>query len=243
MQDESPKALHCVITSVRRATFAKALCWALLFILAGCAAPMADAYTAPSFTARVVDARSREPIAGAIVVAHWDLQSRAVLHSAKDWGNFEVREAVTDANGRFAMEGFSRLVMGVVRSELIVFKGGYRSAALPIGPWLEGRDLELAILEPDGYYGSPGQAMYHSDLSLRAKDIVRDCQWHKIPRLLQAMDQEARRIRAAQPSARAPIGLDTLQWSSGKDCKLSAPQGQVGGAVPISAPASPSLKN
>ena len=76
---------------------------ALLFMWRGCYSPI---IVAEPFEAWVVDAETGAPIEGAIVVAEWSLYE-GMLHGHHFREMVDVKEAVTDRNGRFAFTGFT----------------------------------------------------------------------------------------------------------------------------------------
>src|SRR5690242_18279869 len=85
----------------------------------------------PAIDGRVVDAETRQPIAGANVVAHWHL--KYYFLEAHEAGELQVLEAVTDADGRFHIPKWTRVRSPFARGsiyssedpELIIFKQGY----------------------------------------------------------------------------------------------------------------------
>ena len=195
-------------------------------------------YTAEPFSAQVVDAETGQPIAGAVVVANWELVG-ASLHGRRHLGQLEVKETVTDDNGRFHFDGFTRpnfalseLHEGAPR--VLVFKGGYKANAyysyidppdLPRSTrkaGVDGQVLKLVRLKPTKTGPKDERLEFHFSLRGLVSDIVRDCQWSNIPRLLQAMDREKRRLRAEQPGADVGIGVEDFVGQSRLDCKLDA---------------------
>lgn len=100
---------------------------ALIFLLSliGCHSPV---YTIEPFESWVVDEETGEPIEGANVVATWALFEDG-WHGHHFREMVEVKEAVTDKNGRFAWPGFKfynpRLHDLMDDPKIIVFKPGY----------------------------------------------------------------------------------------------------------------------
>src|SRR5882724_8924242 len=102
-----------------------------LVLALGACAMGSPFYTAEPFSAQVVDDETGQPIAGANVVANWELVSGG-LDGQRHMGQLEVKETVTDASGRFSFEGFTRAnpTLGELRGadpRVLVFKGGYES--------------------------------------------------------------------------------------------------------------------
>lgn len=94
-------------------------------LLSGCHSPY---YTIEPFEAWAVDAESGEPIEGAVVVATWALFEDG-LHGHHFREMVEVKETVTDKNGRFAFPGFKfynpKLHDLMEDPKIIIFKSGY----------------------------------------------------------------------------------------------------------------------
>ena len=72
---------------------------------------------------------------------------------------------------------------------------------------------------------------FHGSLYTAAVDIVRDCEWQKIRRLLLALEEEKTRLRSEYPAAIVDIGIDDFSgWGKG-DCKLTRESG--GGPISL----------
>jgi hypothetical protein len=195
-------------------------------------------YTAEPFSARVVDAETMQPIEGAVVVAYWDLV-RGGLDGAHHAGYLEIKETVTDANGRFAFEGFTRMNPNLAELRdsdpaVLVFKGGYeakiyhniiqdpqnypgsvRKAAV------DGEVLKLPKLVPTRTGHQLEQLQFYSFLKIDLEHLLGDCQWPKVPKLLRAMDAEKRRLRTLYPTADIQIGIEDLADYAANTCKLT----------------------
>lgn len=122
----------------RNPYFLLLLLWALA-VLPACAGPVT--YSAESIEAWVVDAETKQPIEGAVVVAHWVLEGPTLVDiKVRQAGDLVVLEAVTDKDGRFHFPGWGpirhwgRSRLTYLDPELIVFKSGYeyRRLANPI---------------------------------------------------------------------------------------------------------------
>ena len=77
----------------------------------------------------VVDAETGKPIEGAVVTANWELV-KGGFDGPRYYGQLEVKETVTDANGRFFFEGFSKedssgAELRESDPQIIIFKAGY----------------------------------------------------------------------------------------------------------------------
>ena len=195
-------------------------------------------YTAEPFSAQVVDAETGKPIEGAIVVANWELV-RGGLDGAHHVGQLEVKEAVTDANGRFAFEGFTRLnpTLAELRNadpRVLVFKGGYDAQVYYStilepqdypGPRrkaaVDGQVLKLSKLTPTRTGPKLELLKFHGLLNNAVYQIVGDCEWQKMSKLLRAMDEEKNRLRLSYPNALMDIGIEDLADQSDAHCKLT----------------------
>jgi hypothetical protein len=125
-----------------------------------------------TYSGRVIDAETREPIEGAVVVIHWNEATRTLIG---DWSARlkDVKETLTDKDGQWAIKGpaggenslsyFLALIPGLYytrQPEFVIFKPGYCSwpAGLSIeackgrmkgtgpGKLMEGQTLELPRL-------------------------------------------------------------------------------------------------
>ena len=80
------------------------------------------------YRAQVVDAQTKTPLAGAVVVALWRRDRVFPFHLVSE--NYAVRETITDANGRFVLDG-KDVEEGAPRRtyhpEFLIFLPGYGS--------------------------------------------------------------------------------------------------------------------
>jgi len=95
--------------------------------LAGCVS--AFTYTAEPMTAVVIDAETKKPLEGVVVVANWQLESGTPAGSL-EVGQLMVMEAVTGPDGKFTFPGFGPKTVWnrylVDRDpQLLLFKPGY----------------------------------------------------------------------------------------------------------------------
>ena len=77
----------------------------------------------------VVDAETGKPIEGVVVTANWELV-KGSLDGPRYYGQLEVKETVTDSNGRFFFEGFSKQDTSWAElresdPQVLIFKAGY----------------------------------------------------------------------------------------------------------------------
>ncbi len=95
-------------------------------VLSGCSVT----YEFAPIEAWVVDAETGKPIEGAVVTANWELV-KGSLDGPRYFGQLEVKETVTDANGRFFFEGFSKedssgAELRESDPQILIFKAGYK---------------------------------------------------------------------------------------------------------------------
>jgi len=78
-----------------------------LFVLLGMALPSCGAkqYAAEAITATVVDAQTRKPVEGALVIAHW-IATDVISITAHELGTVEILEAITDSAGKFHFDAW-----------------------------------------------------------------------------------------------------------------------------------------
>jgi hypothetical protein len=174
--------------------------------LAGCAVP--PYYTAENLDARVIDAETKQPISGAIVVASWTLKGGAERGAI---ASLRVEEATTDEMGRFHIPGWGPLArpsngfLDDLDPELVILKHGYflaqksnYNATIPAYTLVDkavrtsnwnGRDIELERHKGDqnryrnsflGAFVSLNRFVYNSD----------DCKWKQMPKTVHAYEAE-----------------------------------------------------
>lgn len=186
-----------------------------LFILAlpACATPLM--YSAEPIEAWVIDAETKQPLEGVIVIAHWELVRSP--GDRKGLGYLELMETVTDATGRFSFPSWGP------RSP----KEGYLHDYAPL----------FFLFKPGYQYGGPsnfGHVQPHSEpvrrsgwtgkkiplrkfggtlqqyaMTMSAFDnglsfIYHNehCQMVHVPRLVVALHQEEKRLREAKAYSR-----------------------------------------
>ena len=180
---------------------------------------------AESIAARVVDAKTGQPLEGVIVVAHWQLERKVwagIGHSGRDSRGplqLKIMETVTDANGRFFFPAWGPLptppnsYLEGFDPRIIMFKQGYEydvSANLgfppPIDPnvsstrtsWINGTTIKLKKFEGDlKEYGEllSGLAV---DLSFATnpRNSNSACDWKRIPQMLGTLINIQKTFRA-----------------------------------------------
>lgn len=127
-------------------------------------------YHKPEFKGKVVDAETREPIEGAVVVVRYLKYPLIGGPGGRSASVLNVREALTDKNGFFRIPSYTALIPFSVeyKAVFVVFKPGYASISdMSLEenfsnriygkeveyPWLGNRDLKFVF--GNGYVGLP----------------------------------------------------------------------------------------
>jgi len=195
-------------------------------------------YSAAPMQATVVDADTKQPIEGAVIVAHWVLEDTV---AARTHGDMELTEAVTDASGRFSLPGWGPKAtppypypvrLSQLDPEIIILKPGYTPRHLmnnehpdlvnrpqDLGPetrssqW-HNRVIELAKADdpPKSYALTLGGVLNGVDYS--------NCKWKRIPRMVVTLTTERDRLKK--------LGISTFVTPTVEDLEYGkAPCGSV----------------
>lgn len=81
------------------------------------------------YRGRVIDAETKEPLAGAAVVAIWDRVKIQLLHSSTVF--YDTQETLTDANGEFVIDAPDiehNAPAQTLKPRFVIFTPGYASA-------------------------------------------------------------------------------------------------------------------
>ena len=122
-------------------------------------------YSKPEFRGRVIDAETKQPIEGAVVV---------VLYEKWEFGGpgggsarpFDAKETMTDKNGEFYFPSYTTIIGPLSRNDradFIIFKPGYRAISSTEG--IEGRkvsDEKYFAIDKD-MVGKEGEIRYIDD--------------------------------------------------------------------------------
>ncbi len=104
------------------------LVWATIFLIVSCVFTSPAAAFFKDYKGKVIDADTKEPIEGAVVVAIW---IREVSHfNVTDEIFKKARETLTDKNGEFSIKPYhhySLRPLSKLRLEWVIFKPGYAS--------------------------------------------------------------------------------------------------------------------
>jgi len=184
----------------------------LTLLAAGCATS-AQRYSAQPTTGTVVDESTKEPVAGAVVVAEWILEGGM---ERSEVGTFKVAEVVSDKTGHFDIPGWGpepvprEGVLDKFDPVIRILKPGYAPKSFvnePFGKigerargqdhsWLsKGETFEIAR-----FVGSPGQYLEKWEgLSLLLSNVLDNgsrCDWKRIPKTIRILEDQGRQARA-----------------------------------------------
>jgi hypothetical protein len=173
----------------------------------------------------VADADSKEPIAGALVLALWNVEGGAHWDVV---GTFKILEAETDSQGRFQMPGWgpAKPTSGVLDSydpQVIIVKAGYNieSVTHPLEPPLRRASNPNHDFVSNGetislrkYQGTP-QAYAMNIGSYLVGGVLGDvlykgCMWKEIPMTVRYLESEAKREREAGLRLIRSVSVDRL---------------------------------
>ena len=180
------------------------------FALQGCSLT----YSADPITAKVVDAYTKQPLEGVIVVALWQLEGG--LEGGNIEGNAMVMESVTDATGEFHFPAWGPKRIPIeflsntqLRNEdpfMLFFKSGYRYAGVTneatikkLQDTAEHRSSEwngktIPMKKFDGTLDAYALHIYHS---YPAYLFNRNCDWRNIPALVIAVREQTASFQKA----------------------------------------------
>ena len=181
------------------------LLFPFLGALPACAGP--TTYSAEAIEARVVDADTKQPLEGVVVVAHWVLEGGIHVDRV---GDLMILESVTDKEGKFIFSAWgpirhwksSRLTY--MDPEILIFRSGYEYLRLTNEPTPEalggkafpvrtsrwnGKTIELKRFRGKGE--KYAEHIYWLSVALdRIHDFARGaktCTWKNTPQILVAL--------------------------------------------------------
>jgi hypothetical protein len=184
-------------------------------------------YSAGRTWGTVVDADTNAPVAGALVIALWDLEGGMERSRV---GTFKVLEAVTDSMGAFSLPGWGpepispRGQLDAFDPALIVFRPGYtpeRQLNGPAGERGKRRHVEVHDWLSNGtaikikkYSGSPGGYLQRMNIVMvQLGDVFYDstgCRWKELPKTIRMLEEEQAREIAQGLQPQMPISADYL---------------------------------
>lgn len=228
---------------------ARASLFGLALLLNGCA--IGGTYSAKSIEGWVVDAKTKQPIEGAVVVATWDLS----------WGMENNRsyymtlmESVTDAAGRYSFPAWGpkstakRVPISArffgLDPELMFFKSGYRYDVKtnPLGEAESGRSTRSSewngttvALKPvgEGEMRSGNWSSYRNSLArYHPEDLPPEtpCYWRLIPKAVMAEHREyeillaAKLVSKRQDASQLLEEWEAEEYRAGKHIPLDHPE-------------------
>ena len=192
-----------------------------LMVVPACATPVT--YSAESIEARIVDADTKQPLEGVIVVAHWVLEGGIHVDRV---GELVILETVTDKTGRFYFSGWGpirhwkRSRLTNMDPELLLFKSGYehkRLANPSTKEAIEGKPYPVRrsqwsgkTIELKPFKGTAQQYADHlGSLNNNLYPLLgsETCDWKKIPLMLLALTEQSRAFRKLRIEALYDVDL------------------------------------
>lgn len=189
-----------------------------------------SSYSAVATEARVVDAETRAPLEGVIVVAHWVLE-----YGLEGGGRYQltVMETTTDQEGRFTFPAWGpKEVPPSLPSEarlkdrdpsLLLFKPGYGYVGLQNdrsirsmsghGASVRHSDWHGTTVSMKKFQGTLQQDKLNIDGLASSLSFLSDdnnCEWKQAPRIIVALNEEDRRLRNAGFRRRSFPSIDDL---------------------------------
>lgn len=199
----------------------------VLFVNPAACSELPDTYSAEAIESWVIDADTKKPIEGVIVVAHWQLL--AGMEGSTPVGQMEILETVTDKNGKFTFPawGPKPRKKGYLRGEdpqILLFKPGYEHRMLhntvrskvnysPVrrSEW-NGRRVELKPFKGTMEQSVERFNSLNRELDMLVSQLPEECYWKKIPRMVVAMKQQREKLE--KEGARYPYSIDQRLSSS-----------------------------
>lgn len=185
----------------------------LMSVMPACAMPIT--YSAESIEAWVVDAETKKPIEGAVVVAHWVLEGGIHVDRV---GDLVVVEMVTNKDGRFyfpawgPIRHWNRSRLTNMDPEILIFKGGYKNRRLanpstkesiegkpyPVRrSFWNGKTIELKRLK--GTATEQFKELFNFSKNVESFTVrhPEPCNWLQVPQTLRMMMRERVRLEGA----------------------------------------------
>lgn len=184
--------------------------------LPACASPLT--YSAEAIEAKVVDAETKKPLEGAVVVAHWVLEESTIISfKVRQAGDLMILETVTDKEGKFTFPAWgpiqhwkgSRLTY--MDPEILVFKNDYeyrrlnnydsaspeqragKAVSLRRSEW-NGKTIELKPFK--GSMEEYAEHVHQLDNDLEWARYGESCEWQKVPRMLATLHRQSEQFTA-----------------------------------------------
>ena len=98
------------------------------------------------YEGRIIDAVTRKPIEGVVVLGTWDRENPTPSGAVHHY--YDAMETVTDKNGDFTIKGLGLLVLSdVIPMNVSIFKAGYEYFG--VGPWASLKTSQYLIRKKD----------------------------------------------------------------------------------------------
>ncbi len=218
-----------------------------IFSMSSCAVT----YQFDPIEAWVVDAETGKPIEGAVVTANWELV-KGSLDGPRYYGQLDVKETVTDKNGRFYFEGFSKVDTSWAElresdPQIIIFKAGYEFQRF-INSYVDGgagiklirrtaaMNGKTVKLKKNGVdktlIRQSHSSLVYSRLSFVTKIMphtheVEKCYWQKIPRMLietRVQEVDMKKIGISTSSIYEDLLVNSAQYAAKTNIDCVAPR-------------------
>jgi len=191
---------------MNKSTYGIAFCILVLnFSLMGCA----TTYSYNPIEVHVIDAETKQPLEGVIVVAHWSLVQSTVGGNSPV-GTLQVMETISDKDGRiyFSEWGPKSVYKGHLDrrgAQIELFKPGHETGSLKNSDMLwqgkhprtsqwHGETIELKQFK--GSLKERANMLQYLDVSLgNVITFTDNCEWKKIPNMVVAMQKEKRYLK------------------------------------------------
>src|SRR2546427_2208832 len=167
-------------------------------------------YSASPIEAWVVDAETSQPLEGVVVTANWQLVTGSLGGGEIPKGQMMVMESVTDKGGRLYFEGWTKTNLSTAElrnqdPQIVMFKPGYLRYGF-VSDYSAGR-VFLGSNRKSAFSGQTIKLVrftgtlkaYADQLSgydSNLHNIVEDCEWKRIPRMILPLDEERKRVKA-----------------------------------------------
>ena len=150
-------------------------------------------YSSGPYWGRVIDAETKQPLAGAAVIAVWLWEGPGLGHPRE--GLHDVLEVLTDAEGEFTIPGKTHFSLSgtVNEPEVIIYYPGYgpfpRYQVQPKGAALDSAFREHTVVELRRLRTRP-ERQEHAGFPARTVVVPPE----KMPNLIRLLDQERRAL-------------------------------------------------
>lgn len=194
--------------------------------LAACIAPLT--YSAEPINAQIVDAETKRPIEGVVIVANWQLKE-GTLGGSVPAGQLMVMETVTDKEGKFTFPAWGPKTTwkGHLVNEdpqLLIFKSGYRYRRL-LNAYSSSREARLKEIRRSDWNGKQIELELLQAMSVQSQyenllDFSKEvdnfatwhldpCQWTKLPMTIRTIKASRKELETRGGRLHGIRTLDT----------------------------------